>query len=396
MIIFFTIYIAFLIITRERILARQIEILSFHMGSPPLFLLGFVVHLNGVNQVEKVMHLYFQNIDEIKQQDGSFIVNFLNNPTADRDYFSKLSVAISVHAQSEYLFFNYMDQNSFCIHTPAESALFTETYLHKHNFFELMYIMRGKASVMIEDEEVTYSEGNLCLMNRNTMHRETEMADADILYISIDPSLIVQWPKGLAQPFQYKSILNRFFTENLSERTSSKRDYVDFQLLGEDQIPGIAEEIIEAYTRKRIGYQFDIYSSLLRLFAALENSELYKATYVSLGYGRELITLENAKRLIEKRHGVIRRTELAEELNYSCEYISRIIKIHTGYTLKSYCQKAQLQEAARLLKSTELSVSKIAASLGYENRTQFYKIFQAEYQLTPSEYRKTIREKKTK
>ena len=99
---------------------------------------------------------------------------------------------------------------------------------------------------MIEDEEVTYSEGNLRLMNRNTMHRETEMADADILYISIDPSLIVQWPKGLAQPFQYKSILNRFVTENLSERTSSKRDYVDFQLLGEDQIPGIAEEIIEA------------------------------------------------------------------------------------------------------------------------------------------------------
>lgn len=338
--------------------------------------------------MENIMHLYFNNTEEIRHRDGSYIVNFLSNRTVDRDYFTKLSVAVSVHTQEEYLFFNYMDQNSFCIHTPAESAVFTETYLHKHSFFELMYIMRGKATVMIEEEEVTYSAGNLCLMNRNTMHCETEMADADILYISIDPSLIVQWPKQLEQPFQYRSILNRFFTENLSERTGSKRDYVDFQLLGEDQIPTIAGEIIQAYTQKRIGYQFDIYSSLLRLFAVLENPEQYKATYVSMGYGRELVTLENAKRIIEENHGVIRRTELAKKLNYSCEYISQIIRAHTGYTFKKYCQKVQLQEAARLLRSTDLSVSKIAASLGYENRTQFYKIFQEEYQLTPSEYRK--------
>lgn len=338
--------------------------------------------------MENIMHLYFNNTEEIRHRDGSYIVNFLSNRTVDRDYFTKLSVAVSVHTQEEYLFFNYMDQNSFCIHTPAESAVFTETYLHKHSFFELMYIMRGKATVMIEEEEVTYSAGNLCLMNHNTMHRETEMADADILYISIDPSLIVQWPKQLEQPFQYRSILNRFFTENLSERTGSKRDYVDFQLLGEDQIPTIAGEIIQAYTQKRIGYQFDIYSSLLRLFAVLENPEQYKATYVSMGYGRELVTLENAKRIIEENHGVIRRTELAKKLNYSCEYISQIIRAHTGYTFKKYCQKVQLQEAARLLRSTDLSVSKIAASLGYENRTQFYKIFQEEYQLTPSEYRK--------
>lgn len=139
---------------------------------------------------------------------------------------------------------------------------------------------------------------------------------------------------------------------------------------------------------KRIGYQFDIYSSLLRLFAALESPDVYKATHVSLGHSRELMAVEQAKKLIEAQHGVIRRTELAEALNYSCEHISRIIKRHTGYTLKAYCQKVQLAEAARLLRNTEFPVSQIAASLGYENRTQFYKVFQREYHLTPLEYRR--------
>ena len=143
-----------------------------------------------------------------------------------------------------------------------------------------------------------------------------------------------------------------------------------------------------------MGYQFDIYSSLLRLFAALESPELYRAEYVSLGYGRELITLEKAKKLIEERHGNVRRAELAQELHYSCEYLSRMIKEHTGYTLKAYCQKVQLREAARLLKGSELPVSRIAASLGYENRTQFYKIFEREYQITPTEYREKARAKR--
>lgn len=100
------------------------------------------------------------------------------------------------------------------------------------------------------------------------------------------------------------------------------------------------------------------------------------------------MAVEQAKKLIEAQHGVIRRAELAEALNYSCEHISRIIKRHTGYTLKAYCQKVQLAEAARLLRNTERPVSQIAASLGYENRTQFYKVFQREYHLTPLEYRR--------
>ena len=153
-----------------------------------------------------------------------------------------------------------------------------------------------------------------------------------------------------------------------------------------------SQELIRAFTVKRIGYQFDVYSSLLRLFAALENPDIYKATHISLRNSQELLTAEQVKKLIETHHGAIQRTNLAEALNYSCEHISRIIKTNTGYTLKAYCQKVQMAEAARLLRNTELPVCQIAASMGYENRTQFYKVFRREYGLTPLEYRRHIAE----
>ena len=63
------------------------------------------------------------------------------------------------------------------------------------------------------------------------------------------------------------------------------------------------------------------------------------------------------------------------------------MKKYTGYTLKAYCHKIQMQEAARLLSSTRLPVTQIAYALGYENRTQFYHNFKKEFHMTPAEYR---------
>ena len=67
--------------------------------------------------------------------------------------------------------------------------------------------------------------------------------------------------------------------------------------------------------------------------------------------------------MIYASHGCIRRYELADRLNYSGEYLSRIMKKYTGYTLKAYCHKIQMQEAARLLSSTRLPVTQIAYAL---------------------------------
>ena len=292
-------------------------------------------------------HLFFDSIDEMRNQTGSHGPNYLRNHTAERDYFSPLSIVTSIQKPQEYLFSNYMDAWSFCVHTPNKHEFFHETYMHKHNFFELMYVQRGQVRVMIEGAETTYTQGNLCLLNRNTMHRETDMSNADIVYIGIDASLLTQWPKSFPPPFQYKSILNQFFSDNLSERADYKKDYLDFTLLGEDTIPQLTQELIRAFTVKRIGYQFDVYSSLLRLFAALENPDIYKATHISLRNSQELLTAEQVKKLIETHHGAIQRTNLAEALNYSCEHISRIIKTNTGYTLKAPLDRIRIHRQLR-------------------------------------------------
>ena len=337
--------------------------------------------------MENVLHFYFNSIEEVKQQEDSLSINYLNNPYAERNYFAPLSVMHSHRARDEYLVSNYMEKMCYCVHTPYSSNLYQETLMHKHDFFEFMYVSSGVAHIRIENTDFSYGAGDVCLLNRNTSHKETDISDADLYYIGIEPQMLIGWPNCILPPFPSKGILDTFFKTNLSEKGVHKKDYVRFSALCECDLRKTIEEIITAFSEKRIGYNFDIYSSLSRFFAALEDRKQYKADYIDLGYDRDSFAVEQAKKRIFECHGRIKRQELARELNYTKEHLSRIFKKHTGYTLKYYCQQIQMQEAAKLLRSTDLPISQITLSLGHENRTHFYKTFKTIYQMSPAEYR---------
>ena len=49
-------------------------------------------------------HLFFDSIDEMRNQTGSHGPNYLRNHTAERDYFSPLSIVTSIQKPQEYLF----------------------------------------------------------------------------------------------------------------------------------------------------------------------------------------------------------------------------------------------------------------------------------------------------
>ena len=51
-------------------------------------------------------HLFFDSIDEMRNQTGSHGPNYLRNHTAERDYFSPLSIVTSIQKPQEYLFSN--------------------------------------------------------------------------------------------------------------------------------------------------------------------------------------------------------------------------------------------------------------------------------------------------
>ena len=99
--------------------------------------------------MQKIQQFYFNDIAEARQASSPYSVNYLTNRDAERDYFSPLSVATSFFVGDEYIFSNYMDNVCYSIHTPSTSSFYSETMMHKHNFFELIYIQRGSIGMKI-------------------------------------------------------------------------------------------------------------------------------------------------------------------------------------------------------------------------------------------------------
>lgn len=83
--------------------------------------------------------------------------------------------------------------------------------------------------------------------------------------------------------------------------------------------------------------------------------------------------------------------ELAGLMGYSTRHLSRRIQEKTGGTFSDILQRVRLEEAAVLLRETDLTVEQIAERTGYQSISGIYKRFRTVFHMTPNEYRKRNR-----
>lgn len=79
---------------------------------------------------------------------------------------------------------------------------------------------------------------------------------------------------------------------------------------------------------------------------------------------------------------------VARYVGLNRSYLSTLFKQHTGLSPLKYIQKFRLTKAQHLLESSQLSVSAIAYSCGYQQTESLIKIFRQQYGMSPSAYRK--------
>ena len=83
--------------------------------------------------------------------------------------------------------------------------------------------------------------------------------------------------------------------------------------------------------------------------------------------------------------------EIAKVGYYNPAYLSRIFKKCYGMSIKDYINEKRISKAISLLLETSMSISEIAAQVGYTNKNQFYKKFELITGKSPADVRKNIK-----
>lgn len=81
------------------------------------------------------------------------------------------------------------------------------------------------------------------------------------------------------------------------------------------------------------------------------------------------------------------REDIASHVYLNPDYLTRIFKKETGMSISDYLLQQRMNIAARLLANTGLTVSSIAAQIGYANFSHFSRMFKKYHGKSPLEYR---------
>ena len=115
----------------------------------------------------------------------------------------------------------------------------------------------------------------------------------------------------------------------------------------------------------------------------------------SAAYGNKLqknsIVYELQRYIQQNLDQRLTRDELSELVHLNESYLSRLFHKETGMSLSDYILKERMKKAGELISETDKPIYGIANQLCYDNFSYFSKMFKKVYNITPQEYRKSIK-----
>lgn len=277
------------------------------------------------------------------------------------------------------------------------SFLFQNGSSHFHDYYEFMLVLSGEIIQKIEGHDYKYSAGSSCLINRSLFHKENFIASGSILFIGLSAEMMLELMQTSTTAYFKNehniesSKLFQFINDDLKH--PGKKAYLDFMPViasahYADYFHKIADALINALLFPRFGSSNIIRGIICQFFQYISMEDQYHYSLVTPYKNSDFLLFTQINNLIEKSQGNISRSELESALNYSGDYMNRIVKKYTSMNLFHYCMTFRLKEAEALLINTNKPITQIAAELNFTNRTHFYALFKQQYGATPNEYRK--------
>ncbi len=247
--------------------------------------------------------------------------------------------------------------------------------------------VKGNVRVKYGQQQYDFDEGTMSFMAPNqifsiALNNEEELKQSGWV-ILIHPDFLWNTPlaKNIKQFDFFSYSVNEALFLSAKEETSINNIIQNIQHEYQSNIDKFSKSIIIAQLESLLSYSERFYN---RQFITREKSN----HQITERLENLLADYFNSDNLISE--GLPTVQSISESLNVSVSYLSRVLKKLTGQSTQQHIHDKLIEKAKEKLSTTDLTVSEIAYTLGFEHPQSFSKLFKTKTKLLPLEFRQSF------
>lgn len=264
--------------------------------------------------------------------------------------------------------------------------------LHRHNYFELIYVLEGRGIHVINENQFAYARDDLFLLTPTDSHTFQTHVQSTFCIIDFTASFFERTsPKGEDKPE-----LGYFFKEleYIFQNAVRYQGYIG--LNEEDRLfSGMLVRRLIREWDQQVYFREIILQNLV--FLLLNIIARYAAETGLAPKERAANTAYEMIYYIQHHiydNDLISLDQLAKQFHLSKDYVGAYFRAHTGKTIKQFILDYKLELAKTRLLHSQLTITQIAAELGFTDESHLNKAFRKQIGLTAKQYRIQNRETK--
>ncbi len=244
---------------------------------------------------------------------------------------------------------------------------------HWHMECELIRIIKGSLSLMIDNQHIIATEGDIIYIHDGALHGgdpknciyECIVFDMSYLFGDVKPA------HGKIQKFRNNALLIQNYFPDAHPR-----------------IHEIIYSLFDCVRMKAAGFELTALGHLYRFYGyVIEHNYYSKAASIADKNSTRVLQLKNALTLIETQYQTnISLTELAMAANMNAKYFCRFFQEMTGRTPIDYLNHYRIEIACFQLATSSDSITDIAFNCGFNDLSYFIKTFKKYKGITPKKF----------
>lgn len=254
--------------------------------------------------------------------------------------------------------------------------------IHNHSVYELNFVENAKGvRRIVGDSQEVIGDYDLCLItspNLEHVWEQNECHSDDIREIT------VQFDFSMSD----ETLFGRNPYASITRMMQEAKKGLSFPLQAIMKVYGMLDTLSSV---KDGFYAVQQFLTILYELSRCENARtLASSSYAKVTVEDDSRRILKVKNFISKNYmDELRLPELASLAGMSSSAFSRFFKLHTGRNISEYIIDLRLGYAARMLVDTAKSISEIGFDCGFNNLSNFNRLFKKKKGCSPSEFRES-------